>query len=101
MENWVTDVESFKFHREITEDGKELFFDHGAPLFTVGNPDVLGIISEWEARGFVAEWKENFASFDCISGKFVDFEKVSTLSYFNSYNISKSNSCQQHLAFLL
>ncbi|RVW78455.1 hypothetical protein CK203_050453 [Vitis vinifera] len=30
---------------------------------------------EWEARGLVAEWKENFASFDCISRKFIDFEK--------------------------
>ena len=63
------------YRKEITEDGKELVFDHGAPLFTVSNPDVLGIVREWEARGLVAEWKENFASFDCISRKFIDFEK--------------------------
>ena len=77
MENGVTDIDVFQIsHREITEDGKELVFDHGAPLFTVSNPDVLGIVREWEARGLVAEWKENFASFDCISRKFIDFEKV-------------------------
>lgn len=103
MENGVTDIDVFQIsHREITEDGKELVFDHGAPLFTVSNPDVLGIVREWEARGLVAEWKENFASFDCISRKFIDFEKVYPyklnfswhmflhLYCFNNYNISKN-----------
>ncbi|XP_024017946.1 uncharacterized protein LOC21394593 isoform X2 [Morus notabilis] len=27
---------------------------------------------EWESRGLVAEWKENFGSFDCASTKFID-----------------------------
>ncbi|XP_042489178.1 renalase isoform X5 [Macadamia integrifolia] len=61
--------------REISEDGTELFFDHGAPFFTVNDNDVMGLVHEWEARGLVAEWKERFGSFDCISAKF-DFEKV-------------------------
>ncbi|XP_043690328.1 renalase isoform X2 [Telopea speciosissima] len=61
--------------REISEDGTELFFDHGAPFFTVSDNDVMGLVHEWEARGLVAEWKEKFGSFDCISAKFVDFEK--------------------------
>ncbi|KAF8413509.1 hypothetical protein HHK36_001499 [Tetracentron sinense] len=62
--------------REISDDGKELFFDHGAPFFSVSNNDVMGFVREWEARGFVAEWKENFGSFDQIAAKFVkDFEK--------------------------
>ncbi|XP_059666630.1 uncharacterized protein LOC132312320 [Cornus florida] len=61
--------------RELIEDGKELQFDHGAPYFTASNTDVLGLVHEWEARGFVAEWKENFGSFDCFSKKFVDIEK--------------------------
>ncbi|XP_042489175.1 renalase isoform X2 [Macadamia integrifolia] len=60
--------------REISEDGTELFFDHGAPFFTVNDNDVMGLVHEWEARGLVAEWKERFGSFDCISAKF-DFEK--------------------------
>ena len=77
VENGVTEIHVFQMsQREITEEGKELFFDHGAPLFTVSNPDVLDIVSEWESRGLVAEWKENFASFDCISRKFVEFEQV-------------------------
>ncbi|XP_057485161.1 uncharacterized protein LOC130771557 isoform X2 [Actinidia eriantha] len=61
--------------REITEDGKELLFDHGAPYFTVSNADMLGIVHDWEARGLVAEWKENFGSFDFVSKKIVDIEK--------------------------
>lgn len=61
--------------REISEDGTELLFDHGAPYFTASNADVLGLIRGWEARGLVAEWKENFGSFDCITKKFVDIEK--------------------------
>ncbi|PPD86178.1 hypothetical protein GOBAR_DD16882 [Gossypium barbadense] len=54
--------------REISEDGKELLFDHGAPYFTVTNPDVLSVVTEWESRGLVAEWKSNFGSFDCLLG---------------------------------
>lgn len=61
--------------REISEDGKELLFDHGAPFFSATNPDVLGLVHEWEARGLVAEWKQNFGTFDRISNKFVNFEK--------------------------
>ncbi|XVF87953.1 hypothetical protein PTKIN_Ptkin19aG0010000 [Pterospermum kingtungense] len=60
--------------REISEDGKELLFDHGAPYFTVTNPDVLSVVSEWESRALVAEWKLNFGFFDCISKKFVNTE---------------------------
>ncbi|GAB4846717.1 hypothetical protein Ancab_025725 [Ancistrocladus abbreviatus] len=61
--------------RETTEDGKELFFDHGAAYFTVTDPDVLSIVQEWESGGLVAEWKENFGTFDRISNKFVCIEK--------------------------
>ncbi|XAR56867.1 renalase [Bertholletia excelsa] len=61
--------------REITEDGNELFFDHGAPYFTASNPVVLDFIRDWEARGLVAEWKENFGSFDFASKRFLDIEK--------------------------
>ncbi|KAF9667017.1 hypothetical protein SADUNF_Sadunf16G0289100 [Salix dunnii] len=58
--------------REISEDGKELLFDHGAPFFSVSNCDVLKLVHEWESKGLVAEWKENFGSFDCISKKFLE-----------------------------
>ncbi|CAL5341506.1 unnamed protein product [Camellia sinensis] len=61
--------------REIIEDGKELLFDHGAPYFIATNADVLGLVRDWEARGLVAEWKENFGSFDFASQKFVNVEK--------------------------
>ncbi|TYG87049.1 hypothetical protein ES288_A13G181400v1 [Gossypium darwinii] len=60
--------------REISEDGRELLFDHGAPYFTVTNPDVLSVVTEWESRGLVAEWKSNFGSFDCFTNKFVNTE---------------------------
>ncbi|XVF71873.1 hypothetical protein PTKIN_Ptkin12aG0074500 [Pterospermum kingtungense] len=59
---------------EISEDGKELLFYHGVPYFTVTNPDVLSVVSEWESRALVAEWKLNFGFFDCISRKFFDTE---------------------------
>ncbi|KAK3042577.1 hypothetical protein RJ639_000829 [Escallonia herrerae] len=59
----------------LKEDGNELLFDHGAPYFTSSNADVIGLIQEWEARGFVAEWKENFGSFDFKSKTFVHIEK--------------------------
>lgn len=62
--------------REISEDGKELLFDHGAPYFTVSNPDVLELVHEWESGGLVAEWKVNFSSFDCVSNKFFDIQQV-------------------------
>ncbi|GMH24219.1 hypothetical protein Nepgr_026062 [Nepenthes gracilis] len=61
--------------RESLEDGKELFFDHGAPYFTVTDPNVLSIVEEWESRGLVDEWKETFGTFDCISKEFVEIEK--------------------------
>ncbi|XP_031282367.1 uncharacterized protein LOC116140934 isoform X2 [Pistacia vera] len=63
-------------NREISEDGKELLFDHGAPYFTVSNPDVLELVREWESVGLVAEWKVNFSSFDCVFNKFVDIQQV-------------------------
>ncbi|XP_021905768.1 uncharacterized protein LOC110820568 isoform X2 [Carica papaya] len=62
--------------RENTGDGNELLFDHGAPFFTVANPDVLALVHEWESRGLVAPWKENFATFDCTTKKFVDIHQV-------------------------
>nr|GEV01610.1 hypothetical protein [Tanacetum cinerariifolium] len=61
--------------RETTEDGKELYFDHGAPYFSTTNGDVENMISGWEARGLVAEWKQNFGSFDYITKTFVNSEK--------------------------
>lgn len=61
--------------REITEDRRELLFDHGAPYFTASDTDVLGLIRDWEARGLVAEWKENFGSFDVVSKQFGNIEK--------------------------
>lgn len=61
--------------RETIEDGKELFFDHGAPYFTVTNPDVLDIVLEWESRGLVAEWEEKFGTFDFASKTFIDSGK--------------------------
>lgn len=61
--------------REITEDGKELLFDHGAPFFSVDDNEVMNLVSEWEARGLVAEWKEKFGCFDQIGAKFIDLEK--------------------------
>ncbi|KAK3145882.1 hypothetical protein QOZ80_3BG0258700 [Eleusine coracana subsp. coracana] len=36
------------------------------------------VVSGWEARGIVAEWKAMFACFDRATGKFTDFEKVGT-----------------------
>ena len=63
-------------NREVSEYGKELVFDHGAPYFTVNNAEVLGLVRGWESRGLVAEWKQNFGSFDCSSNKFFDMEQV-------------------------
>nr|XP_016454210.1 PREDICTED: renalase-like [Nicotiana tabacum] len=64
--------------RENAEDGRELYFDHGAPYFTASNPDVLRLISEWQSRGVVAEWKEKFATFDFASKQFLDIEEESS-----------------------
>ncbi|KAJ1293324.1 hypothetical protein BS78_01G059300 [Paspalum vaginatum] len=64
--------------REVMEDGTELQFDHGAPYFTVSNDEVARVVSGWEARGIVAEWKATFASFDLATGKFTEFEKEGT-----------------------
>eukprot|EP00268_Persea_americana_P015206 TRINITY_DN1692_c2_g1_i2.p1 TRINITY_DN1692_c2_g1~~TRINITY_DN1692_c2_g1_i2.p1 ORF type:complete len:407 (+),score=81.58 TRINITY_DN1692_c2_g1_i2:106-1326(+) len=68
--------------REITGDGKELFFDHGAPFFTVEDGEVMNIVSTWETRGLVAEWKANFGCFDQTSAKFVVLEKEGTSKKF-------------------
>lgn len=64
--------------REITKEGVELFFDHGAPYFSVSNTGVMDVILEWESRGLVAEWKEQFGTFDCISKSFTDAEEESS-----------------------
>ncbi|XP_076903137.1 uncharacterized protein LOC143558115 [Bidens hawaiensis] len=61
--------------REIAEDGRELYFDHGAPCFSTTNADVEEMIKGWETRGLVAEWTQNFGSFDFITKKFVNLEK--------------------------
>uniref|UniRef100_A0A2P2PJY8 Amine oxidase domain-containing protein n=1 Tax=Rhizophora mucronata TaxID=61149 RepID=A0A2P2PJY8_RHIMU len=61
--------------RETCEDGTELLFDHGAPFFSVSNADVLSLVHEWELKGLVAEWKQNFGSFDCLSRKFLALEQ--------------------------
>lgn len=53
-----------------------LFFDHGAPYFSVSDMEVMGVVRSWEARGLVSEWQVPFGSFDQSTGKFVDFEKV-------------------------
>ena len=74
---WLASTEFIiNFVRETTEDGKELVFDHGAPYFTATNADVHRVVADWEARGFVAEWKESFGSFNFISRTFSDYEKV-------------------------
>ncbi|KAJ6966816.1 hypothetical protein NC652_004388 [Populus alba x Populus x berolinensis] len=73
--------------REISEDGKELLFDHGAPFFSASNSDVLRLVHEWESKGLVEEWKENFGSFDCISKKFLDIEQVYDHPYPCIYNM--------------
>ncbi|XP_027127240.1 uncharacterized protein [Coffea arabica] len=68
--------------RETAEDGRELLFDHGAPYFTVTNPEVVGLVQDWESRGFVAPWNEKFGSFDCTSKKFlVSNEEESNQKY--------------------
>ncbi|KAJ8429863.1 hypothetical protein Cgig2_010643 [Carnegiea gigantea] len=72
--NWIAEIND---REETTEDGKELFFDHGAPYFTVTNPDVLGMVLEWESRGLVAEWEERFGTFDFTSKTFINSEKES------------------------
>ncbi|XP_074311240.1 uncharacterized protein LOC141647096 [Silene latifolia] len=64
--------------RETTEEGKNLFFDHGAPYFSVTNPTVLDVVHEWESRGLAAEWKERFGSYDCFSNKFIDHDEESS-----------------------
>ncbi|KAI3938186.1 hypothetical protein MKW92_013399 [Papaver armeniacum] len=53
--------------REMIEDGKELMFDH---------------VREWEQRGFVAEWKEKFGSFDFSTAKFGEADSVFHLTHF-------------------
>ncbi|KAL2467017.1 FAD/NAD(P)-binding oxidoreductase family protein [Abeliophyllum distichum] len=63
--------------REIAEDGRELFFDHGAPYFSLNasNSEVQSLVNDWESRGLVAEWKEKFGSFDCLAKKFLKIEE--------------------------
>uniref|UniRef100_A0A1D1YKJ4 Protoporphyrinogen oxidase, chloroplastic/mitochondrial n=2 Tax=Anthurium amnicola TaxID=1678845 RepID=A0A1D1YKJ4_9ARAE len=60
--------------RELTENG-ELFFDHGAPFFTISNEEVIDVVDSWEGMGLVAQWKENLGCFDLNTAKFVDVEK--------------------------
>ncbi|KAJ3670018.1 hypothetical protein LUZ60_010342 [Juncus effusus] len=60
--------------REKLEDGTELYFDHGAPYFTVSNADVANLIKSWENRGFISEWNERFRVFDFSTKKFADLE---------------------------
>ncbi|RRT82606.1 hypothetical protein B296_00000121, partial [Ensete ventricosum] len=67
--------------RETTEDGRVLFFDHGAPYFSVSDKEVMGVVRSWEARGLVSEWQVPFGSFDQSTGKFVDFEKHNISSF--------------------
>lgn len=66
----------------MTEDGRELHFDHGVPYFSAKNPDVLRLICEWQSKGLVAEWKEKLATFDCDSKQFLDIEQVTCLFFF-------------------
>lgn len=61
--------------RETTGNGEELFFDHGAPYFTVSQGEVMGVVGSWESRGLVAEWKERFGSFDKTTGEFACIAK--------------------------
>ncbi|XP_030525365.2 renalase [Rhodamnia argentea] len=62
--------------RETTGDGKELLFDHGAPFFSVSNcSEAFRLVCEWESRGLIAEWKEKFGSFDCITKTFTETEQ--------------------------
>lgn len=67
--------------REMTEDGRDLFFDHGAPYFSVTDKEVMGLVNSWQARGIVAEWRVPFGCFDRSAEKFVDLEKVCPTSY--------------------
>lgn len=61
--------------REITEDGKELLFDHGAPYFSATNTEVLSLVNNWKVRGVVAEWNETFGTFDFVTKQFDQSEK--------------------------
>lgn len=73
-------VKNWSLIREKAEDGRELYFDHGAPYFTASNPDVLRLICDWQSKGLVAEWKEKFATFDFASKQFLDIEEVPQIS---------------------
>ncbi|KAI3959841.1 hypothetical protein MKW92_020894 [Papaver armeniacum] len=68
--------------REMTEDGKELMFDHGAPFFTITDNGFMDLVREWDQRGFVAEWKEKFGSFDFATAKFGEADSVFHLTHF-------------------
>ncbi|KAL7142997.1 hypothetical protein ABFS83_08G161700 [Erythranthe nasuta] len=63
--------------RENSEDGRELVFDHGAPYFSVNpsNLEVQNLVTDWESRGLVAEWKEKFGSFDFRSKMFATIDE--------------------------
>ncbi|KAG6494701.1 renalase-like [Zingiber officinale] len=67
--------------REMTEDGRDLFFDHGAPFFSVADEEVMGLVNSWQARGLVAEWRVPFGCFDRSAEKFVDLEKEGMTKY--------------------
>ncbi|KAL8142280.1 hypothetical protein V2J09_015312 [Rumex salicifolius] len=66
---------------ETAENGEELFFDHGASYFTVNDPLVLSLVHEWESRGVVAQWMENFGTYDRSSNKFLDHKTESRIKY--------------------
>ncbi|KAK9085872.1 hypothetical protein Sjap_026283 [Stephania japonica] len=68
--------------KEIIEDGKKVFFDHGAPFFTIRDNDVMSLVCKWESRALVTQWKESFGCVDCVSRKFVDNEKEGTNKMF-------------------
>ncbi|KAL9249185.1 hypothetical protein AKJ16_DCAP01055 [Drosera capensis] len=64
--------------RETTDDGKELFFDHGAPYFTASQPDIPRLVQEWVSKGIVAQWDEVHGTFGSTSKKFLDVDKFDT-----------------------
>ncbi|KAK9088521.1 hypothetical protein Scep_027603 [Stephania cephalantha] len=85
--------------KEIIEDGKELFFDHGAPFFTVRDNDVMSLVCEWESRALVTQWKESRGCFDCVSRKFGDNEKV-WFACMPSFDISLLHEFRHLYSFL-
>ncbi|KAL5977355.1 hypothetical protein ACLOJK_021701 [Asimina triloba] len=60
--------------RETSGDGRDLLFDHGAPFFTAKSDEMISLVSIWEAKSLVAEWKKSFGCFDRINRKFLNLE---------------------------